>query len=93
MELIPQWRQAWRMTSVNLPAIGLSILTFVEGFPDAFISFWSVLPADIRAQIPAEYIRYAGFALITLGPITRVIRQRGLDKFGGVSQGNGSVGK
>ena len=75
MQLISNWRDAWRMTSVNLPAIGLSLLTIIEAAPDAFLSAYLVLPADIRALIDPEHVRYAGYAIIAIGAISRIVRQ------------------
>ena len=75
MQLIPNWRDAWRMTSVNLPAIGLGILTILEAAPDAILSIWAVLPIEVRASIDPDHIRYAGYAVIAIGVASRIIRQ------------------
>lgn len=91
MQLIPQWRQAWRMTSVNLPAIGLAILALLEVIPDAVLSVYATLPADIRATLPEEVIRYAGYAIIAIGAASRIVRQRSLDRAGSVQESSGPV--
>lgn len=75
MQLIPNWKDAWRMSSVNLPAIGLALLTIIEAAPDAILTAYIALPADVRALIDPEHVRYAGYALIAIGAVSRIVRQ------------------
>ncbi|WP_368648536.1 hypothetical protein ABRY95_13725 [Castellaniella ginsengisoli] len=75
MKLIDNWRQCHRFWSVRLQLAGAAILTFVEGFPDAFVSVWSVIPADVRAEIPSDLVRWVGIAVVAVGIIARIVRQ------------------
>src|SRR5690606_6626693 len=71
--LVPEWRLWWRLWSVRLPVLGGAILTFIEAFPDAFVSFWLAAPPDIRAAIDPETIRWIGIGLVFAGAFARVI--------------------
>lgn len=75
MQLIENWRQCLRFWSVQLQLAGAMLLTVLEAFPDAAISIWAVLPADIRASIHPDAIRYAGYAIIVCGIVARIIKQ------------------
>lgn len=79
MTLIDNWRCWWRFWSVRLQIAGVFILGLLDRFPDAAISILAVLPADIRAQIDPEHIRYLGYAIIAAGVIARVVKQPKLD--------------
>ncbi len=82
MQLIDNWRQCLRFWSVQLQLAGVAILTILEAFPDAAISIWAVLPADIRASIHPDAVRYAGYAIIGAGIIARIIKQTKLNDVG-----------
>ena len=41
MKLIPNWRRAWRMFSVQAQALAIAV-----------IGAWQAIPDDIRASIP-----------------------------------------
>lgn len=75
MQLIDNWRQCLRFWSVQLQLAGVVLLTVLETFPDAAISIWTILPADIRASIHPDAVRYAGYAIIACSIAARVIKQ------------------
>lgn len=64
MKLIPNWRRAWRMFSVQAQAIALAV-----------IGAWQAVPDDIRASIP-QWGLWAMLAAILAGGIAgRLIDQ------------------
>ncbi|MER1940658.1 hypothetical protein ABS755_08110 [Castellaniella sp. FW104-16D08] len=75
MKLIPEWRQCHRFWSVRLQAVGVALITFVQGFPDAFIHVWAVLPPDVTAAFPADTVKWLGIAVLACGIVARIIRQ------------------
>lgn len=76
--LIPEWRKGWRFWSTRLTSLGLVLLSFIEVFPNVAISAWTVLPLDIRSEIPSDYVRWTGYIIILFGIIARFIRQEKL---------------
>jgi len=64
VKLIPNWKRAWRMTSVQAQALALSV-----------IGAWQATPEDIRASIP-QWGLWALLGLILLGGIVgRLVKQ------------------
>lgn len=78
MRLISNWRDSWRMTSVNLPALGLALLVLLEAAPNALASAWLALPPDLKAHIPPDFGRWLGLILIGLGVASRLVIQPAL---------------
>lgn len=64
MKLIPNWRRAWRMFSVQAQAAGI-----------AAIAGWQALPDDLRALVPQPLAIGLAVALLVLGIIGRLIDQ------------------
>ena len=64
MNLIPNWRQAWRMLSVQAQALAVALL-----------AGWQMLDADMRAAIPAWVVVVLACVILTGGIIGRLIAQ------------------
>lgn len=64
MKLIPEWRKAWRMVSIQAMALAATI----QGA-------WIALPPDLLAQVPPEISRGVTLALLGLGIAGRLVKQ------------------
>ena len=66
MKLVPNWKNAWRWFSVQSMAISGGAL-----------ASWAMLPDDLKAALPAEWV--AGFSggVLVLGIIGRLVDQGG----------------
>lgn len=64
MKLIPNWRRAWRMFSVQAQAMAL---TGIGG--------WQALPDDLRSTIPQALAIGIAMGLLALGIAGRLIDQ------------------
>lgn len=64
MKLIPDWKSAWKMLSVQANIVGASI-----------IGAYMYLPEKFQAQIPATAILIAAGTVFVLGLIGRVVDQ------------------
>lgn len=62
--LIPQWRRAWRMFSVQ----AMSLAAAIQGT-------WTLLPEDMRASLPPALVHWASVALLLAGIVGRLIDQ------------------
>jgi len=80
MQLIENWRLAWRFWSVRLQAIGAALLTLSLAAPDYAIQAISLLPLDIRAGIAPEIIQYIALAAVIAGIAARYIKQQKLER-------------
>ena len=68
MQLIPNWRKAWRMLSVQANTINVAVL-----------AGWSSLPARMQDAIPFYVIVGLAIGLLVLGTIGRLIAQPAID--------------
>lgn len=75
MTLIDGWRQAWRLWSVRVSALGSLLSAFFMAWPDVAMSVWNGLPAEIRAALPDRVEMIVPLALFALVTVTRVLKQ------------------
>lgn len=73
MRLIDNWREAHRLWSVRLAALGALLMAALLGFPD----MWADLPADMRALVPARLQALVPMLLFAATIASRVMRQPG----------------
>lgn len=65
MKLIEEWKQAWKLLSVQ--ANGISV---------ALTASYVALPDKMQDVLPAKYVLIAAGAIAVLGTIGRVIQQK-----------------
>jgi hypothetical protein len=75
MKLIDGWRQAWRLWSVRLSALGAIIMGWVALTPDALLQAWNALPDDVQAMVPEHVGKLIPFALFVAALIARLVPQ------------------
>ena len=68
IKLIPDWREAWRWSSVRLAALGALASSLFAAFPDAMIHAWALMPTEWREamQVHAPAIAGVFFCLAIL---------------------------
>lgn len=91
MKLIPQWREWHRFWSVRLQLLGAAILTLALETPNALLTVWSMVPADLRTELPEGTGKWIGIAVIALGIVARFIRQPKLAQPGVGQEGQPGV--
>lgn len=64
MRLIPEWRRAFRMFSVQCMVLA-----------GALQAAWVALPAEMMATIPEDWMRGITIALLVLGTLGRLVKQ------------------
>ena len=62
--LIPNWRRAWRMASVQAQAIALAVL-----------GGWQAMPDELRAVVPTWAVLGVAMLLLVAGIVGRLIDQ------------------
>jgi hypothetical protein len=75
MKLIDGWRQAWRLWSVRLSAIGAILMGWAALAPDALLQAWNALPADVQALLPEKVGNAIPFLLFVGTLVSRFIPQ------------------
>lgn len=73
--LIPNWRRAWRMVSVQCMAMAGAL----QGLYEALHAGWLALPPEVQQtliqSVPAKTVHYATALLMLLGIVGRLIKQ------------------
>lgn len=64
LELVEDWRKAWRWFSVNAMILAAAI----QGA-------WLQIPDDMKSSIPPQLVQYATIALLIFGVVGRLIQQ------------------
>ena len=64
MKLIPEWKKAWRMLSIQ----AMTIATALQGA-------WLGVPDDMKAGISPNIVNGACMALLVLGIVGRLVKQ------------------
>ena len=63
-KLIPNWRRAWRMFSVQAQAAAIAIL-----------GGWQALGPDLQAKVPSQIVYGLVVTLLVLGIVGRLVVQ------------------
>ena len=69
MQLIENWKSAWKMFSVQAQVAAGSLL-----------GTWSVVPEDLKTHIPQQVVLGIAMGLLVLGTLGRIIKQDGIEK-------------
>jgi len=75
MKLLPNWRLAWRWSSVQLSALGAVLLALAIALPDVVTSIWSALPPAVLDRLPANVALLVPLAIQIAAGVARVIQQ------------------
>lgn len=75
MKLIDGWRQAWRLWSVRVSALGTLLMGLVALAPDALTQAWNMLPDDLKALLPEPVGKAVPFVLFAAALIARLVPQ------------------
>ena len=59
MKLIEDWKQAWKLKSVQVGAISAFFYALIL-FSEQFVQVWNIIPQDLKAYIPAQWQEYVG---------------------------------
>ena len=68
IKLIPDWKEAWKWSSVRLAALEALLSSLITAFPDAMIHAWALMPTEWREamQVHAPAIAGVFFCLAIL---------------------------
>jgi hypothetical protein len=74
--LIEDCGRWWRFWSMRFNALALAILTFVSFDPTAALGVWNMMPGEVRAVLPHNFLTWVGGILIFLSMLSRVVKQK-----------------
>jgi hypothetical protein len=64
VKLIPNWRNAWRMFSMQ----ALTVAATMQ-------AVWLELPAEVKAELPQGLVHYLTLAALVVAAVGRVVKQ------------------
>jgi len=59
MKLIEDWKQAWKLKSVQVGAISAFFYILIL-FSEQFLGVWNIIPQDLKNYIPTQWQEYVG---------------------------------
>jgi len=68
MQAVSNWRECWRMLSVQ----AMTLAGAIQGA-------WLFIPQDLKASIPDNVVQWVTLSLLSLGVLGRLVKQ---DKVG-----------
>lgn len=78
IQLVSYWRKWWKLWSVWISTIGISLLTVAVYFPQYAYDAWNALPPDIKNSIPPEFLQKISIALWVASVIAKFVKQKKL---------------
>jgi len=70
VELIDDWRDAWRFWSVRLMAAA----AFIASWPESFLYLYNLVPGDLQPLLPARTTVVALCLLLAF--VARIVKQK-----------------
>jgi len=71
------WREASRWWSVRVSALGSILFAAMTLLPDQLLALWNMMPAEVRAHVPARAGNLVGLVLFVLVIVARLVPQDG----------------
>ncbi|WP_313654266.1 hypothetical protein [Pantoea sp.] len=78
LEFVSHARLLFKTWSVWLASLGSMLSAWAQSFPAAAVDAWSVLPEDVKAILPHNYLGLIGAFMVAMGVIAQFVRQKNL---------------
>ena len=80
VEFVSHARLLFKAWSVWLASIGSMLSAWVQSFPQSSLDAWNVLPPDVKALLPQNYLGLIGAFMVAMGVIAQFVRQKKLNE-------------
>lgn len=93
MKLIEDWKQAWKLKSVQVGAISAFFYALIL-FSEQFLNIWNVIPQDLKNLIPEQWQEYVGIFVGVAMILARLKKQpelHNINQFVTVTAGHSNV--
>lgn len=90
MKLIEDWKQAWKLKSVQVGAISAFFYVLIL-FSEQFLGLWNIIPQDLKNLIPEQWQEYVGIFVGVAMVLARLKKQpelQGVNQFVTVTAGH-----
>ena len=93
MKLIEDWKQAWKLKSVQVGAISAFFYLLIL-FSEQFLGLWNIIPQDLKNLIPEQWQEYVGIFVGVAMVLARLKKQpelQGINQFVTVTAGHSNT--
>jgi N-acetylmuramoyl-L-alanine amidase len=93
MKLIDNWKQAWKLKSVQVGAISAFFYALIL-FSEQFVQVWNIIPQDLKTYIPVQWQEYVGCFVGVAMVLARLKKQpelHGVNQFVTVTAGHSNT--
>lgn len=80
MKLVDDAKVWWKLWSIRLGALGTALTGLLIASPEAVLFAWNLLPQDLRAAIPPQYVPFIGVFIMGMSVVARLVKQEKLTK-------------
>ncbi len=90
MKLIDNWKQAWKLKSVQVGAISAFFYALIL-FSEQFLNIWNVIPQELKNKIPENIAEWVGMLVGVAMVLARLKKQpelHGVNQFVAVTAGH-----
>ena len=74
MKLIDNWKQAWKLKSVQVGAISAFFYALIL-FSEQFLNVWAVIPQELKNKIPENVAEWVGIFVGVAMVLARLKKQ------------------
>ena len=75
MTLIQNARQWWKLWSIQLNAVGLALLAWLQFDPASVLMVWNMMPYEVRSLIPPRILLPLSMGFFALSMLSRIVSQ------------------
>lgn len=93
MKLIDNWKEAWKLKSVQVGAISAFFYALIL-FSEQFLNIWNVIPQELKNKIPENVAEWVGIFVGVAMVLARLKKQpelHGVNQFVTVTAGHSNV--
>lgn len=80
LEFVAHAKLLFKTWSVWLASLGSMLSAWAQSFPQSSIDAWNVLPPDVKALLPQNYLGLIGAFMVAMGVIAQFVRQKKLNE-------------
>jgi len=80
MKPIDDWKQAWKLWSVQLGTAGVALQTAFLTWGELPLTMWNMMPSPLKGLIPEQYAFLLPVVFFAASGIARLIKQPKLAK-------------
>lgn len=80
MQLIEDWKQSWKLWSVQLGTAGMALQTAFLTWGDLPLTMWNMMPDALQGLVPERFAFLLPVVFFAAGGIARLIKQPKLEK-------------